>query len=147
LDGSRILAGASGITLPVTLFYFDTSLSQFVQAAPDLSGSRMSYDRTGSISIVDPVVLDRQFNTLGVVQNLRQSVISPDGTRGYGVDPNQPTVLHTYDLTSPDAGGFIELAPITFPASPGLAISLGITHDGKTVFISGESNFIVQPVP
>jgi len=148
LDGSRILVGTSSTTTPPRLYYFDTGLSQFVQAAPSCCSGRMSYDRTGSISIIDPVVRDRQFNTLGVVQNLRQSVISPNGTRGYGIDPDQPTILHTYDLTSPDGvGGFIELAPITLPASPGIVISLGIANDGKTVFISGENNFVVQPVP
>lgn len=148
LDGSRILVGPNSNTLPVPLFYFDSSLFQFVQALPDRIANRISYDRTGSISIVDPVVLDRQFNTLGIVQNLRQSVISPDGTRAYGVSPDDPTVLHTYDLTSPDGiGGFTELAPITLQAAPGLPIVLSITPDGKTVFISGENNFIVQPVP
>ncbi|HET7766325.1 MAG TPA: IPT/TIG domain-containing protein [Burkholderiales bacterium] len=148
LDGSRILVGPNSNTLPVPLFYFDSSLFQFVQALPDRIANRISYDRTGSISIVDPVVLDRQFNILGIVQNLRQSVISPDGTRAYGVSPDDPTVLHTYDLTSPDGiGGFTELAPIALQAAPGLPIVLSIASDGKTVFVSGESNFIVQPVP
>jgi hypothetical protein len=30
---------------------------------------------------------------------------------------------------------------------PGQQIELGITPDGKTVFISGDAKFIVQPVP
>ena len=148
MDGSRILVGQNGISPPLKLYYFDTSLSQFVQALPDLTVNRMTYDRTGSNSIIDGTVFDRQFQTLGSAPiNLSHSAISPDGTRGYGVDPDAPTVLHTYDLASPNGSGFTELAPITLPDSPGEQIVLGVTPDGKTVFISGDARFIVQPVP
>jgi len=150
MDGSRILVGQNGITGPLKLFYFDTSLSLFVQAFPDRPASRMSYDRTGSNSIIDGTVFDRQFQALGSNPfQLNASMISPDGTRGYGVDAGEnPAVLHTFDLTSQNGtGGFIELAPIPLADLPGQQIELGITPDGKTVFISGDAKFIVQPVP
>jgi hypothetical protein len=150
-DGSRILFGQNGTSGPLKLYYYDTTLAQFVVALPDLTVNRMSYARDASTAIIDGAVFDRDFQIRGIATDLLVSVISPDGTRGYGfVDAGTPEgrTLHTYDVTKGTSNGGLEEAapPISIPDAPGDFATLGITDDGKTVFVSGEANFIVQPV-
>jgi len=150
LDGSRILVGQNGVSGPLPLFYFDTSLSQFVQALPDLTVNRMSYDRTGTYSLIDGYIYNRQFQPQGLEFNLMLGTISPAGTRAYGfVYGGTGGTLRTYDITSPNGiGGFTEIGTgIVIPDSPGNYPTFGISPDGRAVFISGEEKFIVQPVP
>ena len=147
MDGSRILVGTDS---PSNLYDCDTSLAQMVPVVPGLSANRLAYDRTGTNSLVDGVAYNRQFQVLGTGGiNLSRPAISPDGTRGYGVVPGEnPSILRTYDLTSPTNGAFNEIGPpITLPDVPGDFLVLGITPDGRTVFVSGEKNFVVQPLP
>jgi hypothetical protein len=77
--------------------------------------------------------------------------ISPDGTRAYGFvyGASSEGTLHTYDLTSPTgSGGFTEIGSgIPMPTSPGDFANVAISPDGSAIFVSGESNFIIQPVP
>jgi hypothetical protein len=148
IDGSRILIG---VGLPANLYYYDSSQSQIVSAVPGLVVNRLACDRTGTNSIVDGTGYDRQFQALGsVVLNLNFPAISPDGHRGYGALPAEsPPTLRTYDLTSTDgAGHFVEITPeITLADTPGNSAVLGISDDGGTVFVAGEKNLVVQPVP
>jgi hypothetical protein len=139
------------VGLPANLYYYDSSQSQIVSAVPGLVVNRLACDRTGTNSIVDGTGYDRQFQALGsVVLNLNFPAISPDGHRGYGALPAEsPPTLRTYDLTSTDgAGHFVEITPeITLADTPGNSAVLGISDDGGTVFVAGEKNLVVQPVP
>ncbi len=147
IDGRRILVGTGS---PSNLYYFDTSLAQMFQAVPGLATNRLAYDRAGTNSLVDGNAYNRQFQVLGTGGiNLSHAAISPDGTRGYGVVPGEnPSILRTYDLTNPIGGVFSEIGTgITLPDLPGEFLAIGITPDGRTVFVSGEKNFIVQPLP
>ena len=147
MDGSHILIGTGS---PSNLYYFDTSLAQMVPAVPGLATNRLAYDRAGTNSLVDGTAYNRQFQVLGTGGiNLSHAAISPDGTRGYGVVPGEnPPILRTYNLTNPVGGVFSEIgAGITLPDLPGEFLAMGITPDGRTVFVSGEKNFIVQPLP
>ena len=147
MDGSHILIGTGS---PSNLYYFDTSLAQMVPAVPGLATNRLAYDRAGTNSLVDGTAYNRQFQVLGTGGiNLSRAAISPDGTRGYGVVPGEnPPILRTYNLTNPVGGVFSEIgAGITLPDLPGEFLAMGITPDGRTVFVSGEKNFIVQPLP
>lgn len=149
LDGSRILVGQNGLSGTLPLYYFDTSLSQFVQALPNLVVNRMSYDRTGTYSLIDGRVYNRQFQSQGLEYNLLLGAISPEGTRAYGfVSSGTGGTLRTYDLTSPTvSGGFTEIGTgVSIAASPGSYVNVAITSDGGAMIISGESNLIIQPV-
>jgi hypothetical protein len=150
LDGSRILVGQNGTSGPLPLYYFDTSLSQFVQALPNLTVNRMSYDRTGTYALIDGYIYNRQFQPQGLEFNLMLGTISPEGTRAYGfVYGGTGGTLRTYDVTSPNnIGGFSEIGTgIVVPDSPGNYPTFGISLDGHAVLISGEAKFIIQPVP
>ena len=147
IDGRRILIGTGS---PSNLYYFDTSLARMSPAVPGFGTNRLAYDRTGSNSLIDGTAYNRQFQVLGTGGiNLSHAAISPDGTRGYGVVPGEnPSILRTYDLTNPIGGVFSEIGTgITLPDLPGEFLAIGITPDGRTVFVSGEKNFIVQPLP
>jgi hypothetical protein len=148
-DGSRILFGQNGVSPPLPLFYYDTALAKMVTALTDLPVGRMSYDSTGTTALIDGSLYDRQFQLKGAAGDLVNSVISPDGTRGYGYVQDVAGLggLRTYDLTSATEGKFQEAAPrIDLADAPGDFATLGISDDGHTVFVSGEANFIVQPV-
>jgi len=147
IDGRRILVGTGS---PSNLYYFDTSLARMIPAVPGFGTNRLAYDRTGTNSLIDGTAYNRQFQVLGTGGiNLSHAAISPDGTRGYGVVPGEnPSILRTYDLTNPIGGVFSEIGTgITLPDLPGEFLAIGITPDGRTVFVSGEKNFIVQPLP
>lgn len=148
IDGSRILIGMG---LPSNLYYYDSSLSQILSAVPGVVVNRLTYDRTGTNSIVDGTGYNRQFQALGsVVLNLNFPAISPDGSRGYGALPGEsPATLRIYNLGSTDGSGhFVEITPeITLADTPGDAAVLGISDDGGTVFVAGPKNLVVQPVP
>lgn len=143
-DGSRIFITQNS-NYPAQ--YYDVSQGQFVSTGYNLTNSYTAYDRTGSILITGGSVYNRQFVLLGTSNDLVRSVVSADGTRGYGLATGN--ILRTYDLTSPNgSGGFTQVGTgIAIPDLPGDFATLGISSDGGVVFISGEDNFIVQPVP
>jgi hypothetical protein len=144
IDGSRILIGAFN---PNNLFLYNASNALIGLAIPDFVVNRMAYDRTGTISVIDGIAYNSHFQVLGSGGiNLSRPAVSPDGTRGYGVVPAEtPALLHTYDLTG--SGTFTELPTIALPDLPGERLVVGISSDGRTVFVASDKNFIVQPLP
>ncbi len=97
--------------------------------------------------MIDGIAYNRQFQVVGSGGiNLSRPAVSPDGTRGYGVSPGEnPALLHTFDLTG--SGTFTELPTIPLPDMPGERLVVGISSDGRTVFVASDVNFIVQPLP
>jgi len=145
IDGSRVLFGTGA---QPNLYFYDAATAQIASAVQGLVINRLALDRTGTISVVDGVAYNRTFTILGSGGiNLSRAAVSPDGTRGYGVVPADSLgpVLHTYDLTG--SGTFTQLPTIPLPDTPGERLVVGISSDGRTVFVASDTKFIVQPLP
>lgn len=148
-DGSRMIIGQNGITPEQPSFLYIVSQRLFTGATGPESISRISYDRTGTTSIIDGTVYNKQFVRQGLLGGFIPA-ISPDGTRGYAyVFTPSGGMLRTYDLTTPNGSdGFVEIGSgIAIPDSPGASMYLEVSADGRAVFITGDEKFIVQPLP
>jgi hypothetical protein len=93
-------------------------------------------------------VYDPTFKLLGTLPNTTAAIaISPDGKRAYTYDGTAGTVL-VFDISATNNGGvYPQSTAVTLPGSPGSNVRMTISLDGKTLFIAGSTQLIVQPVP
>lgn len=148
-DGSRMIVGQNGISPVQPMYYYDVGLGQAFSTNHNLSVGRVAIDRTGTMSVVDGKVYNRQFVVIGDATAYIPA-ISPDGRRAYSYVPSTVGgTLRTFDLTKTTvSGGFVEIGTeIPIQDSPGLSVFIQISADGGAVFITGDQRFIVQPVP
>jgi len=63
----------------------------------------------------------------------------------YGQDGD----VHIYDLTSPIAGAFQEIGTLTLTGLPSEfnLMRMTISRDGRTLFLAGGTQVVVQPLP
>lgn len=162
-DGQRVVAASdAGSSADQSIFEYDAgSSSPPMKRAPLRFDVRaMSMDRTGDRLLIRGQdfftgsefvrVYDRNWNALGSLPLLADAayLLAPDGTRAYiyGLDGE----VHVFDLTAPlVAGGFPEIASLVLAGSPdqGLNVRMAISSDGRTLFVAGGTQVVVQPLP
>lgn len=97
-------------------------------------------------------IYDREWNVRGSLPlTAYDYVLTPDGSRAitYGDDGK----VHIYDLTAaPVSGLFPEIGSgITLVDSPTDAfanlVRMALTPDGQTLFVAGDKQIVIQPIP
>jgi hypothetical protein len=166
LSGSLISAtpGASGNGAIVVLTQGDPSLT----SAPPVYYGDAS---TGSITATGltinqnsvPPALDRNVSRLilagqnvydasltlfGLLPTTTVAVaISPDGKRAYTYDSSANAVL-VFDISATKSGAAYSAGTtVTLAGSPGSNVRMALSLDGKTLFIAGSTQLVVQPTP
>ena len=166
LEGALINAtpGISGNGAIVALTQGDPSLT----AAPSVLIADAS---TGTISATGlaimqnsvPPVLDRNVSRLilagrrvynaalvlqGLIPETTAAVaISPDGKRAYTYDTAANAVL-VFDISATKEGGdYTATSTIALAGLPGSNLRMTLSFDGKTLFIAGATQLVVQPTP
>jgi hypothetical protein len=93
-------------------------------------------------------VYDPVFTLLGLLPATTAAVaVSPDGKRAYTYDGTSGEV-RVFDISATNSGGaYTQMSAVTLPGSPGSNVRMTISLDGKTLFIAGSTQLIVQPVP
>lgn len=159
-DGQRVVAASeAGSSAHQDIYEYDAGSSDlFMRRAPVTYDVRaMSMDRTGDKLLIRGNelagefirVYDRSWNVLGTMSVLVGDcyALSPDGTRAYiyGQDGD----VHIYDLTSPVAGAFQEIGTLTLAGLPSEfnLMRMTISRDGRTLFLAGGTQVVVQPLP
>ena len=156
LDGSRVVAGFADASNMTALNYYDAA-SGTVQTTSALQyDAHATLSRDASKLYSSGYVRNGSFALIGQisVSGANRELLSPDGGRLYLPDYTIPnpsdyttasTGLRIFDVSG--AGPtFPELTPIMPTNNPGFAV-LGVSLDGKTVFLIGNNAFVVQPVP
>jgi hypothetical protein len=93
-------------------------------------------------------VYDPAFALLGLLPTTTVAVVvAPDGKRAYTYDGTSGEV-RVFDISATNSGGaYTQMSAVTLPGSPGSNVRMTISLDGKTLFIAGSAQLIVQPVP
>jgi hypothetical protein len=161
-DGQRVVAASdAGSSQDQSVYEYDAGSSDpMMRKAPVYYDVRaMSMDRTGDkvlirghdLSSEFARVYDRSWNVLGTMSVFVGDFcqLSPDGTRAYiyGQDGD----VHIYDLTAPlVADQFQEIGTLTLAGIPDPGNNLmrmTISQDGRTLFLAGITQVVVQPLP
>jgi hypothetical protein len=161
-DGQRVVAASdAGSSQDQSIYEYDAGSSDpMMRKAPVYYDVRaMSMDRTGDKVLIRGHdltsefvrVYDRSWNTLGSLSVLVGDfyLLAPDGTRAYiyGQDGD----VHIYDLIAPlVAGQFQEIGTLTLAGIPDPGTNLmrmTISQDGRTLFLAGITQVVVQPLP
>lgn len=123
-----------------------------------------SLDKSGNyIAVIDNVynvrIYDRNFTPLGQLPGMYGTVtFSPDSTRAYAYDSSGR--LRTFDMTAATVNGqFREIGSGTtlagnpgagvaiYPPSPNIIVELIVSPDGRTIFLAGSNQVVIQPAP
>jgi hypothetical protein len=164
-DGSRLLSMEQFLEAPMStddVFSIDTATGALVPTGVHLlSGVAPVLNRTGSRIVLNNTrVYDGSYNFIGSLPSTTDAVaLSPDGSRAYAFDHSGKMIV--YDLNGALTGGVYPQigSPITLAADPGpvstslsalytnAVVLMAITPDGKTVFIAGKKQIVVQPTP
>jgi hypothetical protein len=159
-----VAASGDGSTATIT-DGLEGAIMQWNASTEQLSGAQSStiyywanLSRDGSRSLVGgsggaTQVYDATLNPIGTLPSTTLvGVLAPSGQRAYTYDING--TVRVFDLTTPPGGQtmFPEILPaITPSASPSTNQNnprkMVITPDGGTVFIAGDQQIIVLPVP
>ena len=149
LDGSRVYFVDQ--TTSSSVMYYDASTDTLETGALSVQASSISVDKTGNRVIIGDGVYDGNLNLLGALPTtILASVVTPDGSTAYTFESDATGVsFRKFDLASPDGlGGFAEVGTGTLVAGSLVTNPLmSISPDAATLFVIGQSDFIVQPVP
>jgi hypothetical protein len=165
-DGSIILIGSRESNTSFNSIYQYSAVDdgQLITLSMNETANALPMDRTGNTvvlgmqnSLNDQRRVYQNEALLGAIpgsnaNNINfSSALSADGARLYSYNP-QSDVLNIYDLSSADGvGGFNQAAgsPVTVTDSAGtdLALTIGMTPFGGTLFIAGSAGVVVQPLP
>ena len=146
-DGSRAMNGAS--TNSGAYRYFDATTGSVVITNTFQHFSRGSYSRHATRAFVNGNLFDKDLVLLGALPNAvvsHSGVVSPDGTRLYGIDlgiTNNTNNLRTFDITG--LAPFTELAPASVPIT-GIA-RMEVDPRGNAVFVIDDASFRVIDLP
>ena len=155
-DGSRLLLPIfSQAGSPIQVFSSNTTT--LAASAASTGGAQIvSLSRDGSRAIIAKslgigseatTLYDDAFAVIGTLAaptSLRGVVIAPSGTAAYAFDGSN---ILKFDLNNPGGGA---IAPIstTAVASPGTGlVEMTISPDGGTLFLAGNQNLVITPVP
>lgn len=122
----------------------NSSMGLCIHPVIDKTGSRIAItDNSSSVSVYD------NLSMLGKLPITSEAVVfNEDASRLYAYDSTSD-VLRTYDLSSVVSGHFQEIGSgTTLAGSPGTGVlKIILSADGSTLFIVGNSQIIIQPVP
>lgn len=149
LDGSRVYFVDQSTSSPV--MYYDASTGQLQTGTLSIQASAVSVDKSANRLIIGNGVYDSNLNLLGSLPStILASVITGDSSTAYTFESDgNGVVFRKFDLTTPDGmGGFLEVgAGITLAGSQVVNPQMTISPDDATLFVVGQSDFMVQPVP
>lgn len=158
-DGSRIVIGTSagGIAPPSGsdfIAFYSASDDTIMSASHTGATYNISLTRTGTMSILGSGVFDSTYNLIGLMPGYapgfscfyQSSVISLDGSRAYSYCGDRS--VHTLDLLNKDTNGaFVDLGTTRGLADAGSSSTMIVSQDGKTIFVMGDTNFLIAPTP
>lgn len=107
--------------------------------------------RTASRLVINGVrVFDGNEGLLGLLPDTTAAIaLKSDGTRAYAYDPTAGGIV-TYDI-SIGRGGGVAYTPIGTVAplagDPGSNVQMTTSQDGRTLFLAGGTQIVVQPTP
>ncbi|MDQ8037208.1 MAG: hypothetical protein REI12_07280, partial [Pedobacter sp.] len=154
-DGGTILLPQNGLSPDPELAAYNTSTGIGYLTPVRINMSTISMSRDGSVVMFDSGnVYDRYFGLLGNIGWSLRFLVSPDGTRAYAYIMNSytgdPEGVDVYDLTTPVGSGFKKLTRL--PLSPTIlapgayGVALGISPDGKTLFVWATAKMVAIPL-
>lgn len=158
-DGRRVVMAGTGLSPPQHIGHYDASAGAFqaslVQAgfnvvAPDRTASRVIFLSEAFPNPISNSVRDGAYTALGALPSTTlRALPSSDGTRAYGWDSSGK--VRVFDLTAAPVGGiYPELGTPggTAPAAvPGAGVRMALSADGRTLFLAGDQDFVVFPLP
>jgi len=165
-DGQRVVAASdAGSTADQRIYEYSASSNTnvMVRSPPRFDVQALRLDRNGDTllmrgddffgGISDFLrIYDRDWNVRGSLPlTAVEYVLAPDGSRAYTYDDTDGEV-HIYDLTAqPVLGVFPEIASLALAGSPDEVVTnnvrMAITPDGRTLFLAGGTQIVVQPLP
>lgn len=158
-------SGASSIyTLSADTMYFETvsnqTINQFsTQAVVDRTGSTVVLNGTNVytpsfIPGTPPVTrITLDFTLQGLFPNTTEAVaLNQDASTAYTLDTSSsPPEILKYNLSlTPSAGAgstYASSSATLLPADPGSGASMILSPDGKTLFIAGNNQIVIEPAP
>jgi hypothetical protein len=148
-DGSRVLIGSNGLSPAPSAYHYDSTSDSFQGQGVNLNLSDAVLSKTGTVAVLNRNrVYNADYELLGNLPNTTMAVaLSPDGTTAYTFD--SASTVRSFDLT-----GALEVGAIFPETGTGITVNeyvgniikMAVSPDGGTLFIGGNSSFIVFPL-
>jgi hypothetical protein len=153
-DSARLIFSQGDPSLtaapPVTGYLPSTDTFSQTGITLNQNGLAPVLDRTSIRMILNGTqVYDSALAFLGALSDAPEAVVlRQNGDRAYTFDVSAGGVL-TFDLTAnPDSDVYNPLAAaVPLVGDPGASVKMTITPDGRTLFIAGTTQLVVQPAP
>jgi hypothetical protein len=156
-DGSRMVVGSNGLRPAPGVSYYNASTRSLGSTGVQLNLSSAALDRGATRAVLNlRQVYSSGFTLLGNLPTTTQAVtLSPGGTVAYTYDYDttrtaQPRMVRAFDLNGILQAGaiFPEIGSgLALSVDPGSGVVMTISPDGRTLFLAGASNVLVQPAP
>lgn len=165
-DGSRLLF-ADDNSADLRLFEYNAGTNTAFVAQPPRRLSSAMLNRNGSRALLGEYsgnleLFDRDWQLLGQLPTkyypgtgptpttTREAILAPDGTTAYTYTWGGE--LRRFDLTLPAVNGLLQpdADPVPLGASPNstdYGVAMAMTPDGRTLFIAGDVQVVVVPLP
>ncbi|HEX7114740.1 MAG TPA: hypothetical protein VF193_06380 [Steroidobacter sp.] len=159
-DGSKVVfvQGHPDLDGDPAVFLYTAETNNFTNGRLNLNQNEFApvVNRTGSRVILNGrrvYIQAGDFAILGLLPETTLAVaLRPDGTRAYTYDSEANGIL-TFDISEPvddddDEGVYTPLGPaVPLIANPGTGVKMTISHDGRTLFLAGSTQLVIQPTP
>lgn len=150
--GAYIVQGDPSLTTDIAGAKYSTASNSFGAALTSLRQNAIAptISRTANRLILNGVrVLDSIEAFLGTLPTTTTAVVlKPDGTRAYAYDATAGGIL-VYDVSvDRDEAAYAPLgAAVPVAGDPGSNPKMIISPDGRTLFLAGHTQIVVQPTP
>lgn len=148
-----LIQGSASLTSDVQAQRYVTGASQpFISSTITTrqNGVAPVISRSGNRLVVRGTrVFDGNESLLGTLPDTTVAIaLKPDGSRAYTYDPTLGGIL-VYDISvDRDEAAYAALgAPVPVAGNPGSAPKMIISPDGRTLFLAGSAQVVVQPTP
>jgi hypothetical protein len=159
-DGSTVVfvQGHPDLDGDPSVFVYTAANNNFTSAGVNLNQNDFApvVNRSGSRVILNGrrvYINAAGFAVLGLLPETTLAVaIRPDGTRAYTYDSEANGIL-TFDISDAvddddEEGVYTPLGPaVPLIANPGTGVKMTISHDGRTLFLAGSTQLVIQPTP
>lgn len=164
-DGSRVALVGTGPSPSQNPGFYLGNISAFQRSSVEVAANVAELDRNGSrlVVISDAFpnlpfneVYDGTWKLLGRLQpDTLRAVLTRDGTKAVAWedppsgDPPSGGKIGVYDLTAAPVGSiFPEIGTAVAPGTPpGAGGRIALSADGTPLFLAGDANFVVFPLP
>lgn len=150
--GAVLVQGDPSLTAAPAVYVYGTSTNSLSSTNEDLNQNAVppAIDRATTRMVLNGTrVYDDKLELLGTLPNTTAAVaIRPDGKRAYAYDTAAGGIL-VYDISvDRNEAAYTALGPVTpLAGSPGSGPRMIITPDGRTLFLAGSTQIVVQPTP